>query len=100
MATKKVPVPSVGRVVLYEPKVGGLLSDAWAASKAFMPAIVVRVDAKDPRKVQLVPLVSPGSWVGTFTGDLGSVTEASYGEHKLGCWWWPERVDATMEVEP
>lgn len=88
MTKKTVPAPTKGRVVMYHPTES---DESWAA-------FVVRVSATDPRLVQLAVFDYVAYDLGN---DLPVVTGAyvPYGENQPGCWWWPERSDATIEVE-
>lgn len=90
MAMKTVPAPTKGRVVFYRDEAE---APVWAA-------VVADVDPDDPRRVRL----------GVFDFDEARATAGRtfpaptkdyvlYGEDKPGCWWWPPRSDATMEVE-
>ena len=83
---KTVQAPSKGRVVFFQESDGG---DTWAAH-------VADVDPDDPSRVKLAilnPVVKPGRIV------FPSADYVPYGENKPGCWWWPPRIDATIEVE-
>ncbi len=42
--------------------------------------------------VELVAFVFDGAYI-------ARTHVSSYGENKIGYWWWPPRVDETIEVE-
>lgn len=82
---KRVPIPSKGRVVLFSEK-------AYNGTRSVWPAVVLHVHSK-PTNIDLMVL-------GIDTvGVAVKVRGVFYGENRPGCWWWPPRVEGTMEVE-
>jgi hypothetical protein len=77
---KQVPVPSLGRTAFFKRKgivwVGVIVEVAPGTPSPFTATLLLFGHPS--------PVVGPG---------------IDYGEDKEGCWWWPPRVDATMEVE-
>ena len=78
MAKQTIPAPTQGRVVLFKDDLG-----IW-------PAIV-----QDVSKADQITLAVFTPRAGAY---LGKRAAATYGKDKEGCWWWPEKSDATIEV--
>lgn len=99
---KTVPVPSIGRMVLYaESETYSYYNaehkkyDRKQVPPTITPAIVLEVDSTTPQRVCLRVFNAKDydSGGNPYTGWV------DYGEGREGHWWWPPRVDGVMEVE-
>jgi len=77
----KVPRPSLGRIVLCK----------LFSTGPVVAAVIVELSEPGSDRVRL-QVFGPGSH------PAASFPWLSYGEDKVGGWWWPTRVDGTIEV--